>query len=247
MLIELRICHFALVEEISLPFDPGLTVLTGSTGAGKSILVGAIGLLLGERAGVIQDELAQARVLTAGDIAAEDKYVGFVKRSRIDEFTESGFGTVNVGSKKYFGEFRLCFILLFEEKHMDRPFLFSSDSRKSSRHYRLSSAMHLLTTAASVMPYFFMTMVPGAEAPKWLMAAELVETTRLYARTAAAIEPEWIEPLAAHTGQIEGTREAITCEAQRPCGGQTRVFEETSTGKQCGWNLRRPRSPWRHG
>jgi ATP-dependent helicase HrpA len=34
--------------------------------------------------------------------------------------------------------------------------------------------------------------------PKWLMAAELVETTRLYARTAAAIEPEWIEPLAGH-------------------------------------------------
>ena len=34
--------------------------------------------------------------------------------------------------------------------------------------------------------------------PKWLMAAELVETTRLYARTAARIAPEWIEPLAVH-------------------------------------------------
>ncbi len=34
--------------------------------------------------------------------------------------------------------------------------------------------------------------------PKWLMAAELVETTRLYARTNARIEPEWIEPLAVH-------------------------------------------------
>jgi ATP-dependent helicase HrpA len=37
-----------------------------------------------------------------------------------------------------------------------------------------------------------------ARQPKWLMAAELVETSRLYARVAAAIEPEWIEPLAGH-------------------------------------------------
>ena len=41
---------------------------------------------------------------------------------------------------------------------------------------------------------------PAAEAgsPKWLMAAELTETTRLYGRTLARIEPEWIEPLAGH-------------------------------------------------
>jgi ATP-dependent helicase HrpA len=37
-----------------------------------------------------------------------------------------------------------------------------------------------------------------ARQPKWVMAAELVETTRLYARGVAAIEPEWVEPLARH-------------------------------------------------
>jgi ATP-dependent helicase HrpA len=37
-----------------------------------------------------------------------------------------------------------------------------------------------------------------ARQPKWLMAAELVETTRLYARGVAAIEPDWVEPLAKH-------------------------------------------------
>ena len=36
------------------------------------------------------------------------------------------------------------------------------------------------------------------EAPDWIVAAELVETSRLWARTAARIEPEWVEPLAAH-------------------------------------------------
>jgi ATP-dependent helicase HrpA len=38
--------------------------------------------------------------------------------------------------------------------------------------------------------------VPRGRLPQWIMAAELVETTKLYARTVAAIEPEWIEPLA---------------------------------------------------
>ncbi len=37
-----------------------------------------------------------------------------------------------------------------------------------------------------------------AKQPKWVVAAELVETTKLYARSVAAIEPQWIEPLAAH-------------------------------------------------
>ncbi len=39
---------------------------------------------------------------------------------------------------------------------------------------------------------------PGGVSPKWLMAAELTETTRLYGRTLARIESEWIEPLASH-------------------------------------------------
>jgi DNA repair protein RecN (Recombination protein N) len=51
MLKELTVQNFALLKELHLGLDEGLTVLTGSTGAGKSIVVGAIGLLLGERAG----------------------------------------------------------------------------------------------------------------------------------------------------------------------------------------------------
>ena len=52
MLKQLTVQNFALLKELHLDLEEGLTVLTGSTGAGKSILVGAIGLLLGERAGV---------------------------------------------------------------------------------------------------------------------------------------------------------------------------------------------------
>lgn len=49
MLTELRIRNFAIIESLSLPLGPGFNVLTGETGAGKSIIVGALGLLLGER------------------------------------------------------------------------------------------------------------------------------------------------------------------------------------------------------
>lgn len=50
MLIELRIRDYAVVQTLSLELGPGLNALTGETGAGKSIIVGALSLLLGERA-----------------------------------------------------------------------------------------------------------------------------------------------------------------------------------------------------
>ena len=50
MLTELRIRNFAIIESVTLPLAPGFNVLTGETGAGKSIIVGALGLLVGDRA-----------------------------------------------------------------------------------------------------------------------------------------------------------------------------------------------------
>jgi DNA repair protein RecN (Recombination protein N) len=50
MLREIHIKNLALIEELTLEFNNGFNIFTGETGAGKSILIGAIGLLLGERA-----------------------------------------------------------------------------------------------------------------------------------------------------------------------------------------------------
>ena len=54
MLTELRIVNFALIEQLSLQFQSGFTVLTGETGAGKSLLIDAIALLVGGRASTDQ-------------------------------------------------------------------------------------------------------------------------------------------------------------------------------------------------
>ena len=52
MLISLSVNNFAIIDNINIDFDNGMTVLTGETGAGKSLIIDAIGLLFGKRASV---------------------------------------------------------------------------------------------------------------------------------------------------------------------------------------------------
>ena len=73
MLITLRLKNFAVVEEAEVGFGPGLTVLTGETGAGKSILIDALGLLVGGR--------AEPDVIRSG--AAEAVIEGLFERSEV--------------------------------------------------------------------------------------------------------------------------------------------------------------------
>lgn len=66
MLTELHVRDLALVEEVWLEFGPGLTVLTGETGAGKTVLVSALKLLLGERADSTMVRAGAAEALVEG-------------------------------------------------------------------------------------------------------------------------------------------------------------------------------------
>ncbi len=50
MLTELSIRNFAIIDDLQIRFSRGLTILSGETGAGKSIIVNAVNLLLGSRA-----------------------------------------------------------------------------------------------------------------------------------------------------------------------------------------------------
>lgn len=72
MLTELRIKNFAIIESLALPLGPGFNVLTGETGAGKSIIVGTLGLLLGERgtADVVRTGTDRATVEGVFDVSA---------------------------------------------------------------------------------------------------------------------------------------------------------------------------------
>ena len=71
MLTHLHIENYALIRETDISFDRGFVVITGETGAGKSILLGALGLLLGQRAdsGVLADADRKCVVEAQFDIA----------------------------------------------------------------------------------------------------------------------------------------------------------------------------------
>src|SRR3954447_13750872 len=73
MLRRLAVHNIVLVERLELEFEPGLGVLTGETGAGKSILLDALGLALGSRAdsGLVRSGQEQAAVSAEIELAAD--------------------------------------------------------------------------------------------------------------------------------------------------------------------------------
>lgn len=73
MLTELRIKNFAIIESLTLPLARGFNALTGETGAGKSIIVGALGLLLGERASVDLIRTGADRATVEGTFDVTDR------------------------------------------------------------------------------------------------------------------------------------------------------------------------------
>ncbi len=86
MLTELNIRNFAIIDELKVTFDGGLNVISGETGAGKSIIIGAVGLLLGDRANadMIRSFEDAAVVEALFDIRGQDRL-----RKKISEI---GFG-----------------------------------------------------------------------------------------------------------------------------------------------------------
>lgn len=86
MLTELRIKNFAIIESLSLPLAKGFNVLSGETGAGKSIIVGALGLLLGDRtsADLIRTGAERASVEGVFDVSDRPEIVQLLDERGID-------------------------------------------------------------------------------------------------------------------------------------------------------------------
>ncbi|MEA3245430.1 MAG: DNA repair protein RecN [Gemmatimonadota bacterium] len=72
MLAELRIRNVAIIESVTVPFTPGLNVLSGETGAGKSIIIGALGLLGGGRGSVDDVRTGADRATVEGEFDVGD-------------------------------------------------------------------------------------------------------------------------------------------------------------------------------
>jgi DNA repair protein RecN (Recombination protein N) len=85
MLTDLRIQNFAIIDQLHVPFGPGLTVLTGETGAGKSIIIDAVDLLLGGRASadLVRTGAEEAVVEALFDLAGREALVA--------SLTDAGF------------------------------------------------------------------------------------------------------------------------------------------------------------
>ncbi|MEY3095254.1 MAG: hypothetical protein RIR74_346 [Pseudomonadota bacterium] len=91
MLRTLSIRDFVTVSALELDLTDGFTVLTGETGAGKSILIDAMGLLLGDRADAIQIRAGAARA----DITGEFQVAGPLAASVAESLEEAGLETVD--------------------------------------------------------------------------------------------------------------------------------------------------------
>ena len=90
MLKSLLIKNYALIEEISVEFTAGLSIITGETGAGKSILIDALGLLLGERASseMIRTGTDKAVVEGIFDITRNSRIAAILKANESDPADE---------------------------------------------------------------------------------------------------------------------------------------------------------------
>ena len=86
MLMNLQVRDFAIVDRIDIEFEQGMTVLTGETGAGKSILVDALGLVLGDRgsAQLVRDGAKRAEFAAGFDISALPTVTDWLEEQALD-------------------------------------------------------------------------------------------------------------------------------------------------------------------
>jgi DNA repair protein RecN (Recombination protein N) len=86
MLQHLHIQNYAIIDDLEVSFSKGLSAITGETGAGKSIVMGALSLVLGERADTAVLQNTEKKCFVEGTFRSEHKLIkGFLRENDIDE------------------------------------------------------------------------------------------------------------------------------------------------------------------
>src|SRR5690606_7204488 len=91
MLQALSIRDFVIVDKLDLEFSSGFTVLTGETGAGKSILIDALSLALGARGegGITRSGCERAEIIASFDVAGLPQLQGWLRESELQAEDDS--------------------------------------------------------------------------------------------------------------------------------------------------------------
>ena len=121
MLTELRILNFGVIEQLALTFGAGFTVFTGETGAGKSLLIDAVTLLVGGRASVdhIRAQAEEAELEAAFLLTPDHPLLDWLQRKG---FARAGEGDILIrriisrsGRNRTYLNGNLCPVHLLEE------------------------------------------------------------------------------------------------------------------------------------
>ncbi len=139
MLQSLKIQNYALIQQLEIDFHPGLTILTGETGAGKSIIVGALSLIMGQRAdkSIIKDDQKKCVVEAVFDIK-DRELKSFFEENDIDyeettiirrEITSNGKSRVFINDTPYTLNVLKDLILQIIDIHSQHQNLHLSDNQ----------------------------------------------------------------------------------------------------------------------
>ena len=229
MLTALAIRDVVLIEALTLDFGPGLAVLTGETGAGKSILLDALGLALGVRAdtGLVRQGADQAgvtatfdlppyhaalRILSEGDLAVEPGEPLVIRRSVRADGGSRAFVNDQPASA---GLLRMLGNTLVEihGQHDDRGLL------NARGHRDLLDTFGRIDTAAAASAYV-----------RWRAAEDALASATTDLESAAR-DREWLEHAVAELAAAapEPGEEAMLAEARATMQKGARLAEELET------------------
>ena len=96
MLLELRVENYAVIDSLAVEFAPGLNLLTGETGAGKSILIDALSLLLGDKASTEMVRHGSEKAVVSGVFEADERGLKKILEANGVEWNDDDAGQVIV-------------------------------------------------------------------------------------------------------------------------------------------------------